>query len=145
MRIPSICLLLLAATLAAFSADETAANLAAQADSSALDQQPDLYVKAAHLQLKTVDALYNQGNAEEAASAMRLLSEYSDKATDSAVHSGKKLKRAEIEIRKIATRLSNIQHGLSFDDQAPVKATVEHLEVLRTRLLDRMFSKDKKK
>jgi hypothetical protein len=102
-------------------------------------------VKAAQLQLKTVDTLYDQGNAEEGSNAVRLLIEYCDKATDTAVRSGKKLKKAEIEIRKIAGRLTDIQHSLSFDDQAPIKAAVEHLETLRTKLLDRMFSKDKKK
>ncbi len=145
MRIFAICFLLFSISLPAFCAKETAADLAARAESSPLNQQADLYVKAASLQLKTVDALYDQGKTEEASNAVRLLAEYCDKATDTAVRSGKKLKKAEIEIRKIAARLIDIQHSLSFDDQAPVKAAAEHLETLRTTLLDRMFSKDKKK
>ena len=110
-----------------------------------LDQQPALYIKAAHLQLKDADTHYEQGKIEDATNDVRLISEYADKASDTSIRSGKKLKDAEIEIRKIATRLKDIQHTLSFDDQAPVKTTVEHLEDLRTKLLARMFSKDKKK
>ena len=144
MRIYAICLLMLAASLAAF-ADETPAQLATRADSAPLDQQPALYLKAAHLQLKDVDTLYDQGKIEDATNAVKLLTEYADKDSDTSIRSGKKLKNAEIEFRKIASRLTNIQHSLSFDDQAPVKSAAAHLEELRTKLLARMFSKDKKK
>lgn len=145
MRIVAICFLLFATSLPAFSAKDDPAQLAAKAESESLDHQPDLYVKAAHEQLKVVDALYDQGKTEDAKNGLQLLTEYCDRATDTAVRSGKKLKKAEIELRKIADRLNDIQHSLSFDDQAPVKAAAQHLQDLRTQLLDRMFSKDKKK
>ncbi|HSS97993.1 MAG TPA: hypothetical protein VLK33_13225 [Terriglobales bacterium] len=145
MRIYAICLLVLAASFSAFAADETAAQLATLADSAPLDQQPALYLRAAQLQLKAADAHYDQGKADDGINDVKLITEYADKAADTAIRSGKKLKDAEIELRKISTRLSNIQHSLRFDDQAPVKACAEHLEELRTKLLARMFSKDKKK
>jgi hypothetical protein len=145
MRICAICFLLLVTSLTAFSASDDPAQLAAKAESESLDHQPDLYIKAAGEQLKVVNAHYDQGKTDEAKNALQVLTEYCDKATDTAVRSGKKLKKAEIEIRKIADRLTDIQHSLSFDDQAPVKAATEHLQNLRTQLLDRMFSKDKKK
>ncbi len=145
MRILFICFLLLAAAMASFGLEDDPAQVGAEAASAPLDRQPELYLRAAQLQLKSVDTLYNQGKTEEASNALRQLTEFADKATDTAVRSGKRLKGAEIEIRKIASRLSDIQHSLSFEDQAPVKAAAEHLETLRTRLLDRMFSKDKKK
>src|SRR4051812_14438038 len=145
MRIYAICLLLLIAALAAFAVDESAAELAKRADSAPLDQQPALYLRAAHLQLKDADAHFDQGKVEDATNDVKLLSDYADKAADTSIRSGKKLKDAEIEIRKISTRLSDIQHTLSFDDQAPLKAAAEHLEELRSKLLARMFSTDKKK
>ena len=145
MRIYAICLLVLAVSLAAFAADETAAQLATRADSAPLDQQPALYLRAAHLQLKSADAHYDNGKVDDAANDIKLITEYADKAADTSMRSGKKLKDAEIGLRKISARLTDIQHSLSFDDQAPVKACTEHLEELRTKLLARMFSKDKKK
>ncbi len=146
MRIYAICLLVLAVSLTVFAApEESAAELAKRAETAPLEQQPALYLKAAHLQLKDADTHYDAGKPDDGANDVRLITEYADKATDTSIRSGKKLKDAEIEIRKIATRLNDIQHSLSFDDQAPVKATVEHLEELRTKLLARMFSKDKKK
>src|SRR5882724_3692813 len=115
MRIFAIWLLLLAVSLTVFATkEESAAQLALRAESAPLDQQPDLYLKAAAEELKTTDALYNQGKVEEASNGVRQITDYADKATDTAIRSGKKLKNAEIEIRKIATRLNNIQHTLSF-------------------------------
>ena len=147
MRFFAIWLLVVVATsMGAFAADkESPAELAARAESLPLEQQPELYLKALHLELKNVDALYEQGKTEEASNGVHQIVEYADKASDTAIRSGKKLKNAEIEIRKIGTRLKDIQHTLSFDDQAPVKAATEHLEELSTKLLARMFSKDKKK
>ena len=136
----------MASSPTAFGAQEdSAAQLAARAESAPPDQQIELYLKAAHQQLKDADSLYQQGKTEEASNDVRQIIEYADKATDTAVRTGKKLKNAEIELRKIATRLNDIRHSLSFDDQAPVKTAAEHLEELRTKLLARMFSKDKKK
>ena len=145
MRIVAFCFLLLVASLPAFSAKDDPQALAAKAGAESLDHQPELYVKAAQEQLIVVNTLYDQNKTDEARNAVELLTAYCDKATETAVRSGKKLKKAEIEIRKIADRLSDIQHSLNFDDQAPVKATVQHLQDLRTQLLDRMFSRDKKK
>jgi hypothetical protein len=146
MRIAAICFLLFVTWLPAFGAKDDPAEVAAKAASEPLDHQPDLYVKAAQEQLKVVDSLYDQNKVEDGRTAVQLLTEYCDKAADTAVRSGKKLKKAEIEIRKIAERLNDIQHSLSFDDQAPVKTAAQHLQDLRTELLDRMFSdKEKKK
>ena len=145
MRIVAICFLLFVTSLPAISANDDPAQVAAKATSEPLDHQPDLYVKAAQDQLKVVNSLYDENKTEEGKNAVEVLTAYCDKAADSAVRSGKKLKRTEIEIRKIADRLAEMQHSLSFDDQAPVKAAAQHLQDLRTRLLDQMFSKDKKK
>src|ERR1043166_10113454 len=98
MRIYAICLLVLAASLAAFAADETAAQLAMQADSASLDQQPGLYLKAAHLQLKAADAHYSEGKVDDAVNDVKLLTQYADKAADTSIRSGRKLKEAEFGV-----------------------------------------------
>jgi hypothetical protein len=146
MRTFAIVLLFLAASFSAFAAEEeTPAQLAARAETVSLDQRSDLYLRAAAQELKTADSLYTQGKAEEASHQVELVTEYARRATDASVSTGKRLKNAEIEIRKMALRLRDIQRSLSFDDQAPVKAAVDRLEDFRTKLLERMFAKDKKK
>jgi len=129
-----------------FGVDELpVTDLAAQADAAPLDRQPELYLKLAERQMKQADHLYSDGKVDEAAAAVRDVSAYSEKAAKAAVTTGKRLKNIEISIRKMSARLRDIQRTLSFDDQAPVKAAIEHLEDLRTQLLTRMFSKEKKK
>ena len=146
MRVLAICLMILACMATVIVAqEENAAQLAARASAAPPDQQPELYLKAAALQLKNADTLFSQGKVEDATHDVHDITDFADKATDSAVNSGKKLKNAEIGIRRIEVRLMDIQHTLSFEDQAPVKAAAEHLADLRSKLLARMFTKDKKK
>jgi len=127
-----------------FASADTTAELVARAASARIEDQPVLYMKAAEQQLKAADKLYSDGKPEQAAALIGEIEDYSAKATDASISSGKRLKNTEIDIRKISTRLRDIQHSLSYDDQAPVKAAVDKLEQLRTRLLDRMFARKKK-
>ncbi len=48
-------------------------------------------------------------------------------------------------LRKMAAKLRDIKRTLVFEDQAPVQATVDHLEQVRTELLARMFGKKEDK
>lgn len=141
-----VLLLALAGTTWSFGfEDAPVSEQAAQADAAPADRQPELYIKIAKERMKECDRLYNDGKVDEAAAAVREVVTYSEKATTSAVNTGKRLKNVEIDIRKMSTRLNDIQRTLSFDDQPPVKTATDRLEELRTQLLNRMFAKDKKK
>ena len=145
MRKYIVLFLVLAASLAVFSEEQTVPELIIRADAAPLDQQPELYTKIAERQLKNADHLYEQSKVEEAEACVKDIITYSEKATDTSVRSGKRLKNTEIALRKISSRLRDIQRTVNFDDQAPLKAAAERLEDLRTNLLSRMFSKEKKK
>jgi hypothetical protein len=69
---------------------------------------------------------------------------YSDKARDAAIRSGKKVKDTEIAVRKMAEKLRNIKRTLAFEDQAPVQSAIDRLEQMRTDLFERMFGKRQK-
>jgi hypothetical protein len=134
--------LLITASCLAFA--ESTAELVARAAAAKIDDQPGLYIKAAEQQLKAADKLYTEGKPEEAGPMINDLADYSGKAAAASMQSGKRLKHTEIDIRKMASRLRDLQHSLSYDDQAPVKAAVDKLEQLRTQLLSAMFAKKKK-
>ncbi len=139
-------LLALAAAIPGLAHDDPPVSVqAAQADAAPVDRQPELYIKIAERQMKQADHLYTDGKTDDAAVAVRDVVTYSEKATNSAVNSGKRLKNVEISIRKMSTRLHDIQRTLSYEDQGPVKTAGDRLEELRTQLLDRMFAKDKKR
>ena len=145
MRKYIILFLVLASSLAAFSDEETVPELVTRADAAPLDQQPELYTKLAERQLKNADHFYDQGKVDEAEPCVRDVVAYSEKAADTSIRSGKRLKNTEIALRKITTRLRDLQRTVSFDDQATLKTAADRLEDLRTNLLSRMFSKEKKK
>ncbi|HTE89694.1 MAG TPA: hypothetical protein VK639_12100 [Terriglobales bacterium] len=147
MRIRIIILaVFFASSLVAFThKEETLAELITRAESSKLDDRPRLYTEIARRQVKAADQLYAAGKPEEARAAVRDVVEYSDKASDAATQSGKKLKDTEIAVRKMVARLRDINRTLAFEDQASVEEAVNHLEQVRTQLLSQMFGKKENK
>jgi hypothetical protein len=125
-------------------AEETTEELAARAESARLEQRPPLYTEIARRHLEAASELYTAGDVQAARAAVHNVETYADKAQDAAVRSGKKLKGTEIALRKMASRLRDIKRTLSFEEQLPVQAAIDHLEDLRTKLLDRMFGKKEK-
>jgi hypothetical protein len=138
--------ILLAVSFAAFARkEESLEQLIARADSARLEDRPALYVEIAQREVETADQLYNAGKADAAHTAINDVVTYSDKARDSAISTGKKVKHTEIAMRKMASKLRDIKRNLTFEDQAPVQAAVDHLEQLRTELLSHMFGKKEDK
>ncbi len=138
--------ILLATSFTAFARkEETLEQLIARAESARLEDRPRLYVEVAQRQVDSADQLYIAGKVDAARTAINDVVTYSDKARDAAIRSGKKLKPTEIAMRKMAAKLRDIKRTLIFEDQAPVQATVDHLEQVRTELLARMFGKKEDK
>jgi hypothetical protein len=137
-------LALLALPAVAVANGESIPQLISRAEAARLEDRPQIYAEIAQRQLRNADQLYNDGKAEQAQAAVKDVVTYSDKATDAAAKSGKKLKNTEIAVRRMAEKLRDIKRSLSFEDQPPVQSAIEHLEALRTDLLNRMFGKGAK-
>ena len=139
-RLVGVILLLLAAGVASFGrAEETLEQLIARADAARPDQQPDLYMQVAERELKSATEASKSDNIEEFREAVQQVVKYSDSAHSAAMHSGKRLKRTEIKIRQIATRLRDVKLNVGADDQPPVQAAIDRLEGFRSELLHSMF------
>ena len=91
-----------------------------------------------------INKLYSDGNAEQARSAVSDVVQYSEKAGEAATQSGKKLKQAEISVRKMAHKLLEIKRSVNFEDQQPLQDAADRLEHVRSELLSRMFGPSKK-
>ncbi len=126
------------------SSVEPLSALMARAEAARMDARPPLYAAIAERQLLAADELYNTGKVDEARAALSDVVTYSDKAHDAASHSGKQLKRTEIQLRKMAVKLRDIKRSVSFEEQAAVQDAADHLERLRSDLLTRMFGKGEK-
>lgn len=136
----AILLFLLAVSTVAYGrTEEPLEQLIARADAARPDQQPDLYMQVAERELKSATEANKSDKIEEFREAVQRIVQYSDSAHSAALHSGKRLKRTEIKIRAIATRLRDIKLNVDADDQPPVQAAIDRLEGFRSELLHSMF------
>jgi len=139
-----VLLLLISATFLSAKKEETLEELVARAGAAKIESQPDLFIEAAERQLAAADDAFTAGNSEQGLKAVRDIVTYSDKAGTAADKSGKKLKHTEIALRKMAAKLRDIKRTVEFENQAPIQDAADHLEQLRSNLLNRMFGKEAK-
>lgn len=132
-------LVLLSSLLAFGRKEETVEELKARLDSSKGAERVELCLKIAERQLDAADKLYTSGKVDEAKADVQDVVAYSEQARDAATASGKKLKNAEISVRKMANKMRDVKRSLNFEDQAPVQEAIDHLERVRTDLLAKMF------
>ncbi|HEY7098409.1 MAG TPA: hypothetical protein VH437_16915 [Terriglobales bacterium] len=139
-----VLLLLIFATLLSAKKEETLEELVARAEAAKIESQPDLFIEAAERQLAAAGDAFTAGNSEQGLKAVQDIVTYSDKAGTAADKSGKKLKHTEIALRKMAAKLRDIKRTVEFENQAPIQDAADHLEQLRSNLLNRMFGKEAK-
>jgi hypothetical protein len=134
-------LLVSASVLLAARNDQSVEELAKKAEAARLEDRPSLYIQIARKRLEDADRLYKSGDDQAARAAVADVEDYSDKASDAANRSRKKLKDTEISMRKMAEKLRDIKRSVAFEDQAPIQKAVDRLEKMRDELLSRMFGK----
>jgi hypothetical protein len=144
MRRLAFTAVLLALSLA-YAKDETVDELKSRFENTRAEDRADLGIRIAQHQLRNADTFYNNGNNDQARSAVDDIVTYCEKARDAAIQTNKHLKNIEIDVRKIAAKLRDIKHTLAFDEQSPIDRAVRRLEDVRTTLLKAMFANDHKK
>jgi hypothetical protein len=125
--------------------DETLEQLITRSESASAGERPVLYIKIARLQAESADKFYQAGDSEAGNKALSDVVAYSQKASDAAASTGKRLKDTEIALRKMTEKFRDIKHNLPFDDQTPVQQAIDSLEKMRTDLLSAMFGKKEMK
>jgi len=129
-------------TAGALSGNEpTVEELKARLASAGTGERPRLCVQIAQLQLAAADRLYAGGEDEKAEAALADVAAFSELARDYAVQSHKYQKQAEIAVRGMVRKLTEILHTLGHDDQPPVQSAINRLQRVRDDLLAAMFSK----
>ena len=134
---------LLGVSIAAAAQEESLEALKARAEKASGSDQVRLYMDVAMRQLNATDQFYTAGDVEKAKAAMSEIVTYTEKASDVAGRSGKRLKETEIQVRKISKKLTDIKRTLNLEDRPDVQAAVDKLEQVRTALLSRMFGAGK--
>jgi hypothetical protein len=139
MRVLVAVLVVASCWLALAREHESLEQLKTRFESAALKDRVSLGLRIAEIQTDAADRLYGEGKSDEGRAAIADIVSYCEKASDAATQSGKKLKDAEITIRKISHKLGDIKRTVNFDDQPPVQEAIDHLERVRTQLLGKMF------
>lgn len=141
MRIlcPILMVVLSAALACAGTKDLSLDELKARLEGAKPDDQEQICVSIAERQVAAADTLFKQNKNEEAQAAVREVVVYAGRARDAAAVTGHRLKNAEIDVRKMAHKLSDVKRPLALEEQAPVQAAIDQLEKIRTDLLDKMF------
>jgi hypothetical protein len=135
-----ILIFLLIAGLTSIAAkEESLEQLIARADAARPDQQPDLYLQVADRLLKSATDSYKTNRRDHFHMEVRDIVKYCDNAHSAAMHSNKHVKRTEIKIRQISTRLRDIKLNVDADDQPQIQTAIDRLEGFRTELLHSMF------
>lgn len=82
---------------------------------------------------------FDAGNTKDAQATIADIKKHVAECKEAALTTGKNLKRTDIQLREAAHRLEDVRRSLGFEDQAPVKETVDLIQDARTAILDRMF------
>jgi ferredoxin-NADP reductase len=122
----------------------TVEGLKARISSAQVGDKPHLCLQVAQLQLAAADKLYSAGDMDKAQADLTDVVAYSELARDYSIQSHKYQKQAEISVRTMTRKLTEILHTLGQGDQAAVKDAVKRLDHVRDDLLASMFKKGAK-
>ncbi len=125
--------------------EATIEELKARVANASVADRPPLCIRIAERQLDTADRFYVADDIENAQAPLTDVTTFAELARDYAIQSHKHEKQAEIAIRKMVRKLSDLKHLVSREDQEPVQKTIERLEQIRDDLLAAMFRKGDKK
>jgi hypothetical protein len=143
-----VAIMLAACALAALAfepKDDTLDQLIARAEAARPEDRPVLYLEIARQKAESADQLYHAGNPDEGNAALQDVVNFSRKASQASIETGKRLKNTEIGLRKMVEKFRDLKRTVAFEDQAPIQQTMDELEKMRTDLLSAMFGKKKSK
>ena len=116
-------------------------QLKARVASTNPNDRPRLCVEIAEKQLKETDRLYAASDIPGGQAALTDVVAYSELARDYSIQTHKYQKQAEIAVRGMTRKLTEIKHSLGHDDQVPLQDALNRLERVRDELLASLFKR----
>ena len=110
-----------------------------------LADRPPLCIRISEKRLDAADKFYVAGDTNNAQAALTDVIAFAELARDYAIQSHKHEKQAEIAIRKMTRKLTDLKHTISREDQEQVQGTIDRLQRIRDDLLAAMFPNGGKK
>ena len=124
------------------AAEEPLEKLIAKAEAGG-DKQAELYVDVARRYADQARQHFSAGESDKARDDIKNIVSYAEKARATVGRSEGRIKQTELKMHKLQRRLEEVARATDVDDRPPVAAAVEHVQELRSQLLDLLFRKDK--
>jgi polyhydroxyalkanoate synthesis regulator phasin len=124
------------------AAEEPLEKLIAKAEAGG-DKQAELYVDVAQRYAAQASQHFSSGESDKANDDIRNIISYAEKARSVVGRSEGRIKKTEMKMHKLHRRLEEVARATDADDRPPVTAAAQHVEELRSQLLDLLFRKDK--
>lgn len=96
-------------------------------------------LKAADAFAELSNDYFTEGLVAPAQQAMVSAGDYAQRAAEASVQTRHRQKKTEIGLRKLVTRIADIQRTLAFEDRPPLDIVIKRIEKARTNLLVGMF------
>jgi hypothetical protein len=84
---------------------------------------------------------FNSGDSLQASETLKLVQQYAEKIHTGVADDSKKLKNAELLMRRTSFRLRDILGEASYEDRPSLEATLKQVNQVREQLLTQVFKK----
>jgi hypothetical protein len=130
--------------LAASSVDDNPAALAAlqvKADHAQPRDRCFLYATLVSRMTDLAGNQFNSGDSGQASETLKAVQQYAEKIHTDVVDDSKKLRDAELLMRRASFRLQDILSEASYEDRESLQATLKQLNQVQTQLMTEVFKK----
>jgi hypothetical protein len=131
--------LLLAIPSLALAQEGSSADLQHRADAAHGKDCVRLSMQAARQSLEDANRYFTAGDVKAAHAAIDVSVHYARRSVDCSLQAHKDEKNAEIDLRKLIQRMSDVRHALDSEDRPHLTRSLTELEKQRDRLLRSMF------
>lgn len=138
-----VIILVLVLAGASLNAQQSMDQLRAKMESSKGGAKAKFAMEIAARQVEEANAAFEAGQTDRGHQLVREATDLVQQAGNDALEANKKVKDTEISVRKLGKRLEGIQRTVNFDDQDQFDESLQIINTVRNKLLDRMFSLDK--
>jgi hypothetical protein len=115
--------------------------LQAKADQAQPKDRCFLYAELVSKMTDLAGQQFNSGDSGQASKTLNLVQQYAEKIHIGVADDSKKLKDAEVLMRRASFRLNNILSEASYEDRQALEATLKQLNQVQAQLMTQVFKK----
>lgn len=115
--------------------------LAARAEQATPKDRCYLYAQLVSAMTALASKQMDAGDSSDASASLKAIQEYTEKIHGDVTNNSRKLKDAQIMMRRTAFRLKELMSGASLSDQPIFEATLKQLDQVQSQMMLAVFKK----